>query len=147
MPDALIFSITAVIASVLTFCASAAVLARLSAAIVTHARSGACLTTPSPLVTITGGCGCGAVVWAPAVSTAAMERHAASTRIFICEPGRSSVFFGPRSSVVGRRSSAIGLHRARHAKANRVRVGIGRHLVPMAARQHADVGHQPAPAA
>jgi hypothetical protein len=46
--ERLIFSTTAVIASVCSFCASCAVRARLSAAIDTQARSGACFTTPSP---------------------------------------------------------------------------------------------------
>src|SRR5215831_6138219 len=58
MPALLILSSTAVIASVLRRCASAAVFARLSAAIVTHARSGAFFTVPSPVVTMTG-CGGG----------------------------------------------------------------------------------------
>src|SRR5215471_21765175 len=34
-----------------------------------------------------------------------------------------------------------------HAKPDRVRVGIGRDLVAMAAREHAHVGDEPAPAA
>jgi hypothetical protein len=38
----------------LSRCASCAVRARLSAPIVTHARSGARFTSPSPFVTITG---------------------------------------------------------------------------------------------
>ncbi len=65
MPAALIFSTTDVIASASSFCASCAVRARLSAAMMTQARSGACFTTPSPVVTMTGG-PCGGACWAAA---------------------------------------------------------------------------------
>src|SRR5260221_14559645 len=57
MPSALTLSITDVIASVSIRFASCGVRAWLSVAMVTQARSGACFTTPSPVVTMTGGAG------------------------------------------------------------------------------------------
>src|SRR3954464_8209238 len=82
MPAALILSSTAVIASVLAFCASCAVRARLSAAIVTHARSGARLTTPSPLVTMTAGAG-GVTCCANDGAAVSNDRQIAITSLFI----------------------------------------------------------------
>src|SRR6185369_10675528 len=85
IPLALILSMTAVIASVFIRCASCAVRARLSAAIPTHARSGACFTTPSPVVTMTGGPGDGACCANPED----MERSqilAESASVFITSP-------------------------------------------------------------
>src|ERR1043166_4083213 len=111
MPALLIFSITAVIASLFVFCASAAVRARLSAPITTQARSGACLTTPSPLVTMTGGPGgcetCAAAGTAASASTTAND---------------SALF------------TASLLHGTRYPEPDGVRISVGRHLVAMAAR-------------
>jgi hypothetical protein len=53
-PDALSCCMTADMACALSFCASRGLTARDSAEIVTHARSGTVLTTPSPVVTTTG---------------------------------------------------------------------------------------------
>src|SRR3954462_8668463 len=82
MPADLILSSTAFMASVLAFCASCAVRARLSAAIVTHARSGARLTTPSPLVTMTEGDGA-VTCCAKDGAAESNDRQKAMTSLFI----------------------------------------------------------------
>src|SRR5205085_12087684 len=126
MPAALIFSSTAFIASALARCASVAVLARLSAAIVTKARSGAFFTTPSPDVTIEGGgCCC-------AASAGAARSTSAQSRVFM---------------AVSSFRSEWTLKTAGHTKSDGIRIGVRRYFVAMAARQHADVGDEPAAAA
>src|SRR5688572_33037474 len=116
MPDDLIRSMTAVIASVLRRCASAAVRARFSAPMVTQARSGGRFTIASPVVTITGGEG-GAVC----ASAGVAKRRRANVEAFMI-----STFLRSR--------------RTRNTKPDGVRIRVGRHLVAMAARQHPHVG-------
>src|SRR6266567_3587008 len=85
MPVDLIRSTTAVIAAVFILCASCALRARLSAAIVTHARSGARFTIPSPLVVMTG---VGGVAGACANSGTApiAVRASVRARVFMTAP-------------------------------------------------------------
>src|SRR5436189_112339 len=132
-------SITAVIASALASCASRAVLARLSAPTVTQARSGARFTTASPLVTITagggpGGWGCGCA----ATGSAAVIRNTTASVSFIPYLSAYSAYRGrmPRP-----------LQRTCDTESDRIGIGVGRHLVAMAARQHPHVGDEPAAAA
>src|SRR5450759_5088303 len=106
MHDAVMRALTAVMASVFWRCASCAVRARLSAAIVTHARSGACFTTPSPMVTMTGGpegvCGC-------AYAGAAEARAARMTGT------RCLSMLSPGSGLKTRQSPAEAGHYSEHA--------------------------------
>src|SRR5690349_12735801 len=149
-PLALILSMTAVIASVFARWASCAVRARLSAAIETHARSGACFTTPSPMVTMTGGPGGGAC-WANTGDASARRRVAISG--FIPLPhmvfrlkaeARQSCFCSFRLQAEG---APRQLRRARDAEANSIRIRVRRDFMAMTARQHANVRDQPAAAA
>src|SRR5262249_25961585 len=119
--------------SVLRRCASGALRARDSAAIATHARSGARFTTPSPDVTMTGGGGACCASAGVAVSRSAI----------------ANIFMASPSTIVRLKAEATGieLERTRHAEAYRVRIRVGRNLVAVAARQHAHVGDEPAAAA